>query len=166
MWKKRHLIEKAFGEIALAGYEYDITPEEQSDALGRLDAMMATWSGPAVGIRLNWNATVNPDKADPDQDCGLPDWANEGVYLNLAVALASSFGKQLLKSTTARAKQTYDALLSATQGQIPQMQPMANLPAGAGYKRYRGSYPFVVPPRDRLTTGQDGLLDFNGPASV
>jgi hypothetical protein len=165
MYTKRMLIDAAFEELALAGYAFDIDPDEQLAALRRLDSMMATWGGPGIGIRIGYNATVNPSASDPDQDSGIPDWANEAVYLNLAVRLASGYGKALPKSTTAPAKFAYDALVSAVASQIPQVQPMGNLPIGAGYKRIRTS-PFVQPPVDLLTTGEDGLLEFEGPVPL
>lgn len=166
MYTKGQLIDAAFEEMALAGYVFDIDPDEQLSALRRLDSMMATWGGPGIGIRIGYNATVDPKDSDPDQESGIPDWANEAVYLNLAIRLASGYGKMLPKSTTAPAKAAYDALLSAVTSHIPQMQPMGNLPIGAGYKRRYSPYPFVPQPADRLTTGEDGLLDFNGPVNV
>lgn len=165
MFTKRMLINAAFEELALAGFVFDITPDEQVSALRRLDSMMATWGGPGIGIRIGYNATVNPGNSDPDQESGIPDWANEAVYLNLAIRLAAGYGKTLAKSTTVPAKFAYDALVSAIGSEIPQVQPLGNLPIGAGYKRIRTS-PFVQPPTDLLTTGEDGLLEFNGPVPL
>ena len=166
MYTKRQLIDAAFEELAMAGYVFDIDPDEQLSALRRLDAMMATWGGPGIGIRIGYNATFDPKSADPDQESGIPDWANEAVYLNLAIRIASGYGKTVPRSTTAPAKAAYDALLSAVSSHIPQVQPMGNLPIGAGYKRRFAPYPFVQQPTERLTTGEDGLLDFNGEAPV
>jgi hypothetical protein len=158
---KRQLIDMAFEELGLAGYVFDITPEEQQSLVRRLDMMMATWG--ITGIRLGYNATQDPLNSDPDQDSGLPDWANEAVYLNLAVRSAASFGKNLARSTVSAAKMAYDTVNARCTVLADQpMQPMANLPIGAGYKsRWR---PYVTPPLDLLTTGPDSLLDFNGPA--
>jgi P22 tail accessory factor len=164
MYTKRQLIDAAFEELAMAGYVFDIDPDEQLSALRRLDSMMATWGGPGIGIRIGYNATIDPTNSDPDQQSGIPDWANEAVYLNLAIRIASGYGKAVPKSTTGPAKAAYDALLSAISA-IPQVQPMGNLPIGAGYKR-RFSTPFVQQPVDLLTTGEDGLLDFNGPVPL
>ena len=44
MWTKTLLIEEAFGELALAGYVYDLRPEEMQAAGRRLETMMATWA--------------------------------------------------------------------------------------------------------------------------
>lgn len=160
---KRQIIEAAFGELALAGYVFDISPEEMMAAVGRLDMMMALWG--KVGQRLGYSATLDPLAADPDQDSGLPDWSIEPVVLNLAIRLAAGYGKALARSTTAIAKQGYDLLCAQTVS-VPQMQPMGNLPIGAGFKNRWRPAPFANQPADRLTTGQDGLLDMNGPVDV
>lgn len=165
-WTKRQLLDAAFEEMALAGYVFDISPDEQVSAVRRLDSMMATWGGPGIGIRIGYNATVDPKASDPNQASGIPDWANEAVYLNLAIRLASGYGRNMPKTTTAPAKAAYDALVSGVASGIPQMQPMGNLPIGAGYKRRFAPYPFVSQPADRLTAGDDSLLDFNGPVNT
>lgn len=165
-WTKRQLAEEAFAELALAGYTFDLTPEEIMTAIRRMDSMMATW-GATAGIRVGYNATVDPLSSDPDQESGIPDWCNEAVYLNLAIRLCGAFGKPLPRTTAATAREAYDSVLSLCSSRIPEMQPMANTPAGAGWKYGRRGYgPFLRPPVDRLTTGEDGLLEFNGTTPV
>lgn len=164
-WTKRQILDAAFEEMGLAGYEFDITPEEQMSLLRKLDSMMAMWE--TYGIRVGYNRTVDPKDADPDQDSGLPDTANEAVYLNLAVRGAAGYGKALASSTLLTAKIAYDGLLSLCMSNPPQVQLRGNLPIGAGYKRPNANGgPFVAPPRDLLTTGPDGLLEFDGPTPV
>lgn len=163
-WTKRQLTDAAFEEIALSGYIFDITPEEQQSAIRRLDAMMATWGG-TMGMRLGYNATVDPLNSDPDQESGIPDWACEAVYLALAIRLSAGYGKTVANTTKALAKQAYDLVLARTSS-IPEMKPMGNLPIGAGYKRRYAPNPFAGPTPDRLTTGPDGELDFNGQVPI
>lgn len=163
-WTKRQLCDMAFNEIALAGYNFDIQPEEMVAMVQRLDSMMATWE--MYGIRIGYNRTVSPKAADPDQDSGIPDQANETVYLNLALRAAPSYGKQIALPTAAAAKQSYDALLGKCLASPPQMQLRGKVPAGAGYKRRRCNNPFLLNPVDVLTTGPDGTLDFNGPVPL
>jgi hypothetical protein len=166
MYTKRQLVNAAFEEIALASYVFDSTPEEMQAAVRRLDAMMATFGG-ALGIRLGYNSTVDPLDADPDQASGLPDWANEAVFLQLAIRLSASYGKALAKSTLSTAKLAYDMVMARLMSsQIPEIQPMGNLPIGAGFKRRYAPNPFAGPTPDRLTTGPDGLLDFNGTVPI
>lgn len=162
-YTKGQIVEEAFAELALAGYVYDITPDEVMTGIRRLDMMMALWG--KVGARLGYAGNLDPKSADPYQDSGLPDWSIEPVVLNLAIRLASGFGKSLPRSTTGPAKQGWDFLCAQTAA-VPQMQPMGNLPIGAGFKNRWQPAPFANQPADRLTTGRDGELDMNGPIDV
>lgn len=165
-WTKRLLVDMAFDDLALAGYAFDLTPEEITACVLRLDAMMATWA--AKGIRIGYQATLDPKDTDPDQDSGLPDWANEAVYKNLAIRTAASFGKGVPQSLAASAKDAFDSMQGlVAANNVPLMQYKGNLPVGAGWKWpniNRG--PFVNAPQDYLTTGPDGLLEMDGPVPV
>lgn len=164
-WTKRVLVNMAFEELAKASYVYDLTADEIQSALLRMDSMMATWEG--FGIRVGYAMTLDPLAADPDQDSGLPQIANQAVFMNLAVNMAASIGKNLPQSTIALAKQGFDALQNWCMSNPPQMQYRGNLPIGAGWKRRDAcGGPFVSPPQDLLTTGPDGLLEMNGPVPV
>lgn len=162
-WTKRQLVDAAHEELGLASYTFDITPEEQQAAVRRLDALMATWG--IIGIRIGYNATLDPLDADPDQASGVPDWANEAIFLALARRVAPSFGKIVSQETKTNGKFAYDAMLSRITATPPSMQYVSNLPSGAGNRRTSIYQPFVVPPADRLTAGPDSLLEFNGPTS-
>jgi hypothetical protein len=50
---KRQIIELAFGDIGSAGYEFGRTPEEISDALLRLNAMMREYPFSTLGYMLS-----------------------------------------------------------------------------------------------------------------
>lgn len=152
-FNKRQLVGLAFGKIGLSGHVFDITPQEQQDAILLLDAMMAAWNG--VGIRVGYNMTIDPLNADPDQDSGVSDMFTLAIILNLAILLAPDFGKQIPRSVSAPAKQHYDALLAQCMAEPVQMQPNV-VPAGAG-NRWRRR--FTLPPVDRLQAGPDALLD-------
>lgn len=156
MWTKRELVAEAYGELALAGYTFDITPEEQQAALRRLDTMMATWE--ARGIRVGYAFPSGPGTSDLDTPSGLPDAAVETVYLNLAIRLAPGTGKQLQPSTLTNARAGYDTLLWAAAH--PQQQQLPNtLPRGAGNKPWRTQQPFFPRPDDSpLGISQGGDL--------
>lgn len=157
-WSKRDLVSSAFEELALAGYEFDVTPEEQNSALRRMDAMMATWDG--RGVRLGYNLPSSPDRSDLDQDSGIPDWAAESVYLNLSIRMASGWGKSVGQSTIAVAKDAYNAVLSHAALPPEQRSPQT-LPSGAGNKPWRiNDNPFIQNPVPPLTLGQDSQLEF------
>lgn len=160
-WTKRALISDAYGELALAGYEYDITPEEQQAALRRLDTLMATWD--AQGVRLGYLLGLSPTESSLDDESGIPLFAVEAVYMALAVKLAASKGKQLLPSTTRTAKAAYDAMLSRlVRGQVQEQQRPSGMPLGAGCKTFRTGVPFVrAPNTDILQGADDGGLRFN-----
>lgn len=134
MWTKRELVNQAYGELALQGYEFDITPEEVVLAIKRMDSMVAMWG--KYGIRIGYALPTSPGDSDPDQDSGIPDTAAEAVYLNLAIRLAGGQGKTLSPSTMMTARQAYDTLLfDAAQPIEQQFRP--NLPRGAGNKPWR-----------------------------
>lgn len=145
-WSKRQLVNEAYGELALQGYEFDLSPEEVQTALRRMDTMVATWE--AKGVRIGYAFPSSPDDSNPDTDAGIPDSAVEAVYMNLAVRLAASNGKQLQGATSRVAKQAYDTLLwPAAQ---PQQQKLpSTLPRGAGNRIWRNEQnPFFPTPSD------------------
>lgn len=149
MWTKGQLVSKAFGELALAGFVFDITPEEVQDALSTMDAMLAEWETP--GIRLGYAFPANPDDGDPDEASGIPDGAARTVYMNLAVTLAASYGKQLQPATMLAARQGYQTLLgrAVREAATTEQQMPSTLPVGAGNRwRTRVTYPFFPKPTD------------------
>lgn len=161
-WTKRQLVEEAYGELALAGYDFDLQDEELEFALRRLDTMMATWSG--IGISIGYAMSPDPSASDLDQDSGVKAVATEAVYLNLACKIAAGKGKALPQSTKTNAKQAYDALiLNLAKEQVQEQQLAAGTPRGQGRKPWRTINPYVpAPNRGPLQGGSDGGLDFNG----
>lgn len=162
-WSKRQLIEEAYGELALADYDFDITPEEMQAALRRLDTMMATWG--SQGLQLGYLFGTTPDDSDLDQDAGIPLEAVEATYLNLAIRIAASKGKVLAGSTVRAAKFAYDALMSrVASAQVQEQQLASGTPRGAGRKPWRTvNQPFVpIPNVDPLQNTTDNGLDFTG----
>lgn len=158
-WTKRQFVTQAFEEIGLAAYVFDLTPEQLQSALRRLDSMMATWN--AKGIRLGYPIPSNPDDSDLDQESGVPDSANEAIYLNLGIKLAPGFGKSVSTETKASAKLAYDTLLARAAMPVEQQLP-GTMPAGAGNKPWRVyDDPFLRQPVDPLLAGEDGPIEFN-----
>ena len=158
-WTKRQFVTQAFEEIGLAAYVFDLTPEQLQSALRRLDSMMASWN--AKGIRLGYPIPANPDDSDLDQETGVPDSANEAVYLNLGIRLAPGFGKSISTETKSSAKLAYDTLLARTAMPVEQQLP-GTMPSGAGNKPWRVyDDPFLRQPVDPLLAGEDGPIEFN-----
>lgn len=158
-WTKRQFVTQAFEEIGLAAYVFDLTPEQLESARRRLDAMMASWN--AKGIRLGYPIPSSPQDGNLDAETGVPDAANEAIYLNLGIRLAPSFGKVVSTETKAAAKMAYDTLLSRA-ALPPQQQLPGSMPSGAGNKPWRVyDDPFLRPPTDPLLAGEDGPFEFN-----
>ena len=148
---KREIVEQAYGELALQGYVFDLSPEEWLDALKRLDRMMAAWD---MVIALGYNLPANPNDTSDTDDSGLPDWAVDPVATNLAVRLAPGNGKNLSQDTRIAAKNGYNMLLTRT-AQIPSTQYPDNLPMGAGNKRLPNDRQYFVP-QDTVTATPNG----------
>ncbi len=158
-WTKKQLIGAAYSELAIQGYEFDITPEEQQTALRCLDAMMATWE--ACGIRIGYSFPPNPDESDIDQDSGLPDSAVETTYLHLAMRLSAGIGKQLSADTKRAAAQGYASLM-ADAAMPRQQQFSGTLPIGAGNRSFPARGPFYPSPCDSpFQVAQGGDLDIS-----
>ena len=91
-WTKLQLIRQAFSQIGLADYDFDLQPEQLQNALFLLDSMMATWN--AKGISLSYPTPTSPENSNTSDESNIPDRANEAVYLNLALRIAPTLGKQ------------------------------------------------------------------------
>lgn len=160
-YTKREIIEQSFNEIGLAGYVFDLSPEQLQTALRQLDSMMAMWA--SKGIQLGYPVSVHPNDSQLDQDSFIPLTATEAVYLNLGVRIAPGFGKAAPQETRVLAKMAYDTLL--IQGATPRERQMPEtMPRGAGQKPWRTvDNPFVQPPNlDPLVAEQNGQLTFIG----
>lgn len=156
-WTKEQYVAQAFTEIGLAPDVFNVSPDQIQWALRILDSMIATWNG--LGIRLGYPLPASPDDSDLAQDAGMPDSANEAVYLNLAIRIAPGVGKQVSPDTKLSAKAAYDVL--AARAAFPPPQPSKNMPAGAGNKPWRRITPFMPIPCDPLLAAEGGdQIDF------
>lgn len=158
-WTKRELIEDAYAELALAGWDFDLTPDELQWGLRRLDTLMASWQ--AQGVKVGYAMSVSPSGGDLDQDSGLPVEVVEAVYMNLAVRLAAGKGKNILRSTVTNARASFDSLMArAALSQVKDQQFRSGVPSGAGNK---DSDTFLSEPNvDPLLIGGDEGLQFGG----
>lgn len=157
-WTKRQFIEQAFEEIGLAAYVYDLTPEQLQSALRRMDAMVAGWN--ANGVRIGYPLPSSPEGSDLDQDTGVPDFANEAIYLGLAVRIAPSFGKTVAPETKAFADMAYSNMANQVAIPTPERQLPKTMPRGQGTKPWRNyNNPFIVPPDATVDAGSDGPID-------
>jgi hypothetical protein len=157
-YSKRQFLEAAFTEIGLADYVFNLTPNELTTALRRLDAMMAEWN--ERGLRLGYPLPGSPQFSDLDAPSGVPDRANEAVITNLACRIAPSYGKQVLPGTMTTARGALNTILVRAASPTPMRYP-GTLPVGAGNKPWstQGD-PYMPHPVEPLLTGQDGPFDF------
>jgi len=158
-WTKRDFVTQAFEEIGYASYIYDAMPEQLESVLRSLDAMMATWN--AKGIRVGYPVPSSPSEGSLDEETGVPDAANEAIYLMLACRIGPRFGKTIPQDTKQAAKDAYDTLLIKI-AQPLEMQFPNTTPSGAGNKPWRtNNRPFLNTPVDPLLAGQDDDIDFS-----
>src|SRR4029453_18266243 len=80
----------AFSEMGSAGYEFGRTPEEVTDALTRLNALMAEWKD-WRGLDLGYE---QPDYGvgNPDGLSGIPHAALNAVASHLALRICPMMG--------------------------------------------------------------------------
>lgn len=156
MTTKGELVAAAYEEIALAGYVFDLSSEERNTALMRLERMAAAWD--ARGIRLGYNLAGS--HASLNDVAGIPDWAEEAFYTNLAKRIATTLGKQLSAETMRAATYGYLTLLIGNY-EIPQMQMPRHMPIGLGNRRNTKNQQFFAPV-DRVTTTNDATLEPSG----
>jgi len=156
-YSKRQFVEAALEEIGLADYVFDLSPEQLQSAVRRMDAMMAAWN--AVGIRIGYPLTSNPDDTDLNTVTAVPDSANEAIILNLALRLSPSYGKAIALPTSAAARMAYNTLMSRAAMPAEQQFP-STLPVGAGQKSWNIDWPFFQHPSEPLLAGEDGEIVF------
>lgn len=160
-WTKRAIVEEAYSELALAGYDFDLSADEMQTGLRRLDLMMAQLAGPGSGLRLSYNQGAGPTSGDLDDESGIPLYAVRAIVCQLAIELAAGFGKQVHPSTHAAARDGMQKILTAAA--FPQEQQLPNtLPVGAGNKPWRTTgRPFMpTPDTAPLQVADDEGLQF------
>lgn len=158
---KRQIVNQAFSKIGMAGYVFDLTPEQLQDAGHQLDAMMAEWD--AKGIKLGYPMAVDPDNIDLDQDSFLPTAAYSAAFMNLAVMIGPDYGKEVPARLLVGAKKAYDVVVGIAAMPRQQQFP-STMPAGAGnkpWRRYDDAF-LRRPNDDPLDVESNGQLDFVG----
>ena len=153
MTTKRQIVELAYASVGLAGFAYDLQPEQLEHARRILDSMMATWN--AKGIRVSWPIPSSPEVGDMDDELFLPDSALEACYLNLGIRIAPMHGKSVTPDYKASARFAYDAMLIDVVLPVSRQMP-GGYPLGSGHKTFSGAA-WSADPDSPLTTGNDEL---------
>lgn len=142
---KSDVVKKAYEEIGMGAYAYDLEPEQLQSACERLDSMVSSW-----GAVLSFNYPLHADNKDAmlNEKLNVPDVAIEALYTNLAISLAPTVGKTVSRETLARAKQSKAALYTHNAKFVERTLP-STMPLGAGNKPWRyGGSPFITPTRE------------------
>jgi len=155
-YTKSELVTASLGELGMADYEFDITPEEITSGVRRMDSMLSQWS--LRGVRVPYNFV-----GGPGDDSGLPIAFHEAVTLNLAIRLAPSYGKQPSMSVMTVAKQAFDSILSRSA--LPPEIQFSSMPLGSGYKgTYRQFTHPIVNHGD--VAGMDNFQNFSDDSTL
>jgi hypothetical protein len=135
---KSYVIERAFGHLHSAGYEFEHTPEEIKDALENLDMLMSEEPWNLLGYNQ-----PRYGAGKPTDSSGLPDNAIFAASYRLAQRLAGLWSTSLQPETIAAGHRAEALLFSAYC--TPPTQPMAaSTPRGMGWRRTSLS-PFTLP---------------------
>ena len=134
MTTRATILSRAFGRLGMGNYEFDVTPDERAVARGVLDGMLAEWA--ATGTDLGHT----PSDGDNDaEDMTTPAWSDQGVIANLALRMASDFGKTPGSGLIKDAKRGYDLAVAKTLC-IPTAQRAQSVAHGGGERYYRRFY--------------------------
>lgn len=133
---KLYILNEAFDELGLAGYVFNLSPNDQMAALRKLDALVATWE--AQGLTINWLFSTDPNTSDPNDEVTVPDSSLTPLTTNLAVRMAPSYGKQVSPDTKQAAAYGLNALRTQ-RAVIPQQRFPETLPIGTG-----NNFPYTV----------------------
>ncbi|EPR09764.1 hypothetical protein M527_06450 [Sphingobium indicum IP26] len=130
---KRQIVEMAYEECSLSGYEFNVTPEELFSGLRSLDALMAEWAGSSKDLGYNFPATFGGGGLEDVS--GIPDVAINGVAISLAMSLAPKMGKQMSAETRARLSRAM-SVIGAVCARQASMGWARSTVAGAGNRRW------------------------------
>jgi len=155
MYTKGQIATEAFAELGLAAYAFDLTADELQGAIRRLDSMVSNWEG--RGWRLGYALPDSFDKSAPDDESGIADTDALALILNLAVALAPSYGKAVSQETKTAARNAVDAIRSRFAAPYQQQQSNTMI-RGAGNRRsYSRTNFYPVPDTGPLDVDETGL---------
>jgi len=134
---KSDIIDLAFDDCGAAGFAFDRTPEEQSAALRKLNALMLEEPWSRLGyVQPTYGAGL------PEELSNIPDFAINTVSQYLALRIAPGLGLALSAETT-KAMARSLLTMQAQMATIPTTQLPGNTVRGAGHSRYMRRYPYT-----------------------
>lgn len=132
---KGAIIDMAFEDCRLSGFDFDRTPEENLMALRKLNAKMAEWPWNALGYNFPESGAGSSEELS-----NIPFDATAGVAKLLALELMTAFGKAIPDSFRASAVSSINYVRSKC-ATVPTIGYAPGTLRGAGAKgRYCGPF--------------------------
>lgn len=138
---KRQLVQQAFSECAINGWEYDVTPEEKDLALTRLDALMHELK--ALGLDLSYNFPTAIGSGSLNDQLGCPDGAFSGLGLMLAFRFAPTTRKAMSVESRLARQEAMRAIRACAAYSPPSVSLAGGTPLGAGHRYSATFQPFT-----------------------
>jgi hypothetical protein len=130
---KQAVVDMAFEEIGLAGYDFDATQEEYASALRRLDGLMAEWQGPGNNYAIGYNAPAVFGQGALEDLIGIPDSLLNCTSIALALRIMPNIGKTMSLESRVAYGQGMNAMRAAF-GVTLNRSLQRRTPRGAGNK--------------------------------
>lgn len=111
----------------------DAEPQAIEDAINDLEDMMAAWQAKGIELGYQFADTENGIMPLPDDDSGIPAWANDGVALKLAVQVCMDNVIQPSDALLTAADSAYQTICIALT-KIPPLERRNDMPRGSGNK--------------------------------
>ena len=149
---KRYLANLILTLLGINTRTSSATPEEIEDTIKHMQSWM--YSNNGIGRRIGW--VDNGTNVDPDDEAGIPDWAEMGVVNSMAIYLAPYFEKPSKIEWVKFAAEGMQTIAARTL-EIQSVQYPAGFPRGqAQCSPYGPKYYY---PENRVVTGNDYLDD-------
>lgn len=132
---KGDLVLKALRKAGLYSEETltDVTPGSMENAVNDLEDMMAAWQVKGIEIGYQFADSANGVMPHPDDDSGIPAWANDGVSLKLAVQICMDNLRPAPDGLLTAADDAYQTICIAIIT-VPPLERRNDMPRGAGLK--------------------------------
>ncbi|EIH1067221.1 head DNA stabilization protein [Escherichia coli] len=111
----------------------DAEPQSIEDAINDLEDMMAAWQVKGIEIGYQFADSANGVMPHPDDDSGIPAWANDGVSLKLAVQICMDNLRPAPDGLLTAADDAYQTICIALIT-VPPLERRNDMPRGSGNK--------------------------------
>lgn len=109
----------------------DAEPQSVQDNLHDLEDMMAQWKVKGIDLDYQFVDSDNDEHPMPDDDSGIPAWANDAVSLKLAINFCLDNVIQPSDALLTAADAAYQSLCIALT-KVPPLQRRNDMPTGSG----------------------------------